>query len=86
MNEFDHVVREARKIFDFYDMNCEKPVIDEILYNSDHVLITLLGNNQIFDENLKKQIPILDMIQQVINNVNQQYSWIALEELIHQDF
>ena len=77
MNQFDHIVREPREIFDFYGMNHEKPVIDEILYNSDHVLITLLGNNQIFDENLRKAIPVLDMIQQVFNDVNQQYSWIT---------
>ena len=37
----------------------------------------LLGNNQIFDENLKKEVPVLDMIQQVFNDVNQQYSWIV---------
>ena len=36
-----------------------------------------LGNNQIFDENLKKEIPVLDIIQQVFNDVNQQYSWIV---------
>ena len=58
-------------------MNHEKPVIDEILYNSDYVLTTYLGNNQIFDENLTKAIPILDMTQQVFNDVNQQYSWIV---------
>ena len=37
----------------------------------------LLGNNQIFDENLKKEVPVLDIIQQVFNDVNQHYSWIA---------
>ena len=31
MNEFDYIIREAREIFDFYGMNREKPVIDEIL-------------------------------------------------------
>ena len=77
MNEFDHVVREARKIFDFYGMNREKPVIGEILYNYDYMLRHLLGNNQIFDENLKKEVPVLDIIQQVFNNVNQHYSWIV---------
>ena len=39
MDEFDHIVREAREIFDFYGMNRENPVIDEILYNSDYVLL-----------------------------------------------
>ena len=58
-------------------MNREKPVIDEIIYNSDYVLRHLLGNNQIFDENLKEQVPVLNMIQQVFNDVNQHYSWIA---------
>ena len=37
----------------------------------------LLGNNQIFDENLKKEVPVLDIIQQVFNDVNQHYSWIV---------
>ena len=54
----------------------KKPVIDEILYNSDYMLRHFLGNNQIFYENLKKEIPVLDIIQQVFNDVNQQYSWI----------
>ena len=36
MNEFDYIIQEARQIFDFYGMNREKPVIDEILYNSDY--------------------------------------------------
>ena len=27
--------------------------------------------------NLKKEVPILDVIQQVFNNVNQHYSWIV---------
>ena len=52
-------------------------MIDEILYNSDNALRHLLGDNQIFDENLKKQVPVLDMIQQAFNDVNQHYSWIA---------
>ena len=69
MNEFDYIIQEAREIFDFYGTNREKPVIDEILYNSDYTLRHLFGNNQTFDENLKKKIPVLDMIQQVFNNV-----------------
>ena len=77
MNEFDYIIREAREIFDFYGMNRENPVIDEILYNSDYALRHLLGDNKIFDENLKKEVPILDVIQQVFNNVNQHYSWIV---------
>ena len=77
MNEFDYIIREARKIFDFYGMNREKPVIDEILYNSQYALRHLLGDNKIFDENLKKEVPVLDVIQQVFNNVNQHYSWIV---------
>ena len=40
MNEFDYIIREAREIFDFYDMNREKPVIHEILYNSDYAFKT----------------------------------------------
>ena len=71
MNEFDHIVWEAREIFDFYGMSREKPVIGEIHYNSDYMMRYLLGNNQIFDENLKKEVPVLDMIQQVFKFVNQ---------------
>ena len=37
----------------------------------------LLGDNQIFHENLKKQVTVLDMIQQVFNDVNRHYSWIT---------
>ena len=77
MNEFDYIIQEAREIFDFYGMNREKPMIDEILYNSDQALIHLLGDNRIIDENLKKEVPILDIIQQVFNNVNQHHSWIV---------
>ena len=62
MNEFDYIIWEAREIFDFYGMNREKPVIYEILYNSDYTLRNFLGDNQIFDENLKKQVLVLDMI------------------------
>ena len=76
-NEFDYIIWEAREIFDFYGMNHEKPVIDEILYNSDYALRHLLGDNKIFDENLKKEVPVLYIIQQVFNNVNQHYSWIV---------
>ena len=77
MNEFDYIIWEAREIFDSYGMNREKPVIDEILYNSDYALRHLLGENQIFDDNLKKEVPILEIIQQVFNGVNQHYSWIV---------
>ena len=58
-------------------MSHKKLVIGEILYNSDYMLRHLLGNNQSFDENLKKEVPVLDMNQQVFNDVNQQYSWIV---------
>ena len=77
MNEFDYIILEARETFDFYGMNREKPEIDEILYNSDYALRHLLGDNKIFDENLKKEVPVLDIIQQVFNNANQHYSWIV---------
>ena len=60
MNEFDYIIREAREIFDIYGMNHEKPVIDEILYNSDYALRHFLGDNKIFDENLKKEVPVLE--------------------------
>ena len=58
-------------------MNREKPMTDEILYNGDYALRHLLRDNKIFDENLKKEVPVLDIIQQVFNNVNQHYSWIV---------
>ena len=61
----------------FYGMNRENPVIDEIIYHSYYALRHLLGDNKIFDENLKKEVPVLDIIQQVFNNVNQHYSWIV---------
>ena len=77
MNEFDYIIREAREIFDFCGMNHEKLMIDEIIYSSNYALRPFLRDNQIFDENLKKQVPVLDMIQQVFNDVNQHYSWIT---------
>ena len=52
-------------------------MIDEILYNSDYALRHLLVDNKIFDENLKKEVPVIDIIQQVFNDVNQHYSWIV---------
>ena len=63
--------------FDFCGMNREKHVIDEILYNSDYVLRHFLRDNRIFDVNLKKEVPVLDVIQQVFNDVIQHYSWIV---------
>jgi hypothetical protein len=78
MNEFDYIIREAREIFDFYGVNHEKLVINEILYNSEYMLRHLLGDNQIFDENLKKEVPVLNLIQQVFNDVNNHYSWIVV--------
>ena len=77
MNEFDYIIWEAKEIFDFYGMNHENPVIDEFFYNSDYALRHLLGDNKIFDENLKKEVPVLDIIQQVFNNVNQHHFWIV---------
>src|SRR3989337_2641424 len=77
MKEFDFIIREAREIFDFYGVNWEKPVINEILYDSDFMLRHFLGDNEIFDENLKKEVPVLDLIQQVFNDVNNHYSWIV---------
>ena len=57
MNEFDYIIWEAREMFDFCGMNHEKPVINEILYNSDYALRHLVGDNKIFDQNLKKEVP-----------------------------
>ena len=77
MNEFDYIIQEAREIFDFYGMNREKPVIDEILYNSDYALRHLLGDNQIFERILKRKSPYFRYNQQVFNNFNQYCSWIV---------
>ena len=52
-------------------------MIDEILYNSDYALRHLLGDNKIFDENFKKEVPVLEIIQQVFNDVNKHYSSIV---------
>jgi hypothetical protein len=41
MNEFDHIVREAREISDLYGMSHKKLVIDEILYDHDYLLRVL---------------------------------------------
>ena len=70
-------ISESREILEFYGMNREKAVIEEILHNSDYALRHLLGDNQIFYENLMKQVPVLDMAQQVFNDVHQHYSWIT---------
>jgi hypothetical protein len=77
MNEFDHIVQEAREIFDFYGMNPKKPVIEEILYDHDYLLRVLFHDDKLFDENLKKEVPPLKMIQHAFNSVNTQFSWIA---------
>ena len=57
MNEFDYIIREAREIFDFYGMNREKPVIDEILYNSDYALDIFLGIIKSLMRILKRKSP-----------------------------
>ena len=77
MNEFDYIIREAREIFDFYGMNHEKPVIDEILYDEDYLLRYLFHDDCTFDENTKKEVPPLNIIQQVFNGIHKQYSWIV---------
>ena len=77
MNEFDYIVREAREIFDFYNMSHEHPVIDEILYNEDYMLRFMFHDDHTFDENTKKEVPPLHIIQQVFNGINQKYSWIV---------
>ena len=57
MNEFDYIIREAREIFDFYGMNREKPVIDEILYNSDYALRHFLGDSKSLMRILERKSP-----------------------------
>ena len=46
-------------------------------FDSNYALRHFLGDNKIFDEKLKKEVPVLGIIQQVFNNVNQHYSWIV---------
>jgi hypothetical protein len=58
-------------------MNHEHPVIDEILYDEDYLLRHLFSDNHTFDENTKKEVPPLHIIQQVFNGINKQYSWIV---------
>ena len=52
-------------------------MIDEILYNSDYLLRYLFCDDHTFHENTKKEVPPLNIIQQVFNGINQQYSWIV---------
>ena len=77
MNEFDYIVREAIEMFDFYNVSHECPVIDEILYDEDYLRRYLFRDNHTFDENTKKEVPPIHIIQQVFNGINQKYSWIV---------
>ena len=52
-------------------------MIDEILYNSDYLLRYLFHNDHTIDENTKKEVPPLNIIQQVFNVINKQHSWIV---------
>ena len=58
-------------------MNREKPVIEEVLYNSDYLLRYLFCDDHTFHENTKKEVPPLNINQQVFNGINKQYSWIV---------
>ena len=40
---------------------------------------TLFWKYPIFYENLKKEVPVSHIIQQVFNDANQHYSWIVAE-------
>ena len=57
-------------------MSQENPVIDEILYNEEYMLRYVFHDHHAFDENTKKEVPHLHIIQQVFNGINQKYSWI----------
>jgi hypothetical protein len=37
----------------------------------------LFCDDHTFDENTKKEVPPLNIIQQVFNSINKQYSWIV---------
>ena len=37
----------------------------------------VFGDDHAFDENTKKEVPPLHIIQQVFNGINQKYSWIV---------
>ena len=77
MQEFDYIVREARDIFEHYNMSCEHPIIDEILYNKDYMMRYVFKDNHTYDENTIKEVPPIHIIQQVFNAINKQYCWIV---------
>ena len=77
MNEFDYIVQEAREIFDFYNMSKEKPVIDEILHNKEYMMRYVFHDHHTFDENAKKEVPAIHIIQQVFNGINRKHAWIV---------
>ena len=60
-------------------MSCEHPVIDEMLYNEDYMMRYVFRDNHTFDENTIKEVPPIHIIQQVLNAINKQYSWIVRE-------
>ena len=77
MHEFDYIVQQAREIFEHYNMSCEHHVIDEILYNEEYMLRYVFHDHHAFDENTKKEVPPLHIIQQVFNGINRKYAWIV---------
>ena len=52
-------------------------MIYEILYNDDYLLRYLFHDDHTFDENTRKEVPPLSIIQQVFNGINKRYSWIV---------
>ena len=58
MNEFDYIVQEASEIFDFYNVNYECPMIDEILYDRDFMRRYMSRDPHAFEEMLKRKFLI----------------------------
>ena len=77
MNKFDYIVREAKEIFDHFDMNYECLMIDEILYNRYFMRRYISRYHHAFEENATKEVPNLHLIQHLFNSIIHQYSWIV---------
>jgi hypothetical protein len=41
------------------------------------MMMHVFGDNHTYDENTKKEVPPLHIIQQVFNGINLKYSWIV---------
>ncbi|KAE8784333.1 5-methylthioadenosine/S-adenosylhomocysteine deaminase [Hordeum vulgare] len=76
MHEFDYIIHEAIKIFDHYEVNYESPIIDDIIFDEDLMQRYRSRDHLAFEENARKEVPKLYLIQQVFNGINKRYSSI----------